>query len=280
MRHRLLPSSERRRLLSALGALALGGLAGASGPSAAAGFDLAALMQLLATVRSGEATFVERREVAMLDRTIVSSGRLSFEAPDTFVRETLKPARDRLAVTGNTLTMSRGERSRTVQLDATPEAAVIVEAIRGTLTGNRAALERLFTPTVSGSAERWTLELVPREARLRNQVAALRVSGTQMVVREVAVTMADGDRSVMTIEPARNATSATGPDAPRAGTTRPDATRPDAARSGAARSDAVRSDAARPDAPRPDTARSEVARPDGVRSDAASAPVRPASTPR
>jgi outer membrane lipoprotein-sorting protein len=94
----------------------------------------------------------------------VTSGRLSFEAPDTFVRETLKPSRDRLAVTGNTLTMSRGDRSRTVQLDASPEAAVIVEAIRGTLTGNRAALERLFTPTVGGSAERWTLDLVPREA--------------------------------------------------------------------------------------------------------------------
>ena len=45
----------------------------------------------------------------MLERTLESSGRLSFEAPDTFVRETLKPRRDRVAVVGNTLTMSRGE---------------------------------------------------------------------------------------------------------------------------------------------------------------------------
>jgi outer membrane lipoprotein-sorting protein len=51
--------------------------------------------------------------VTVLDRTVVTSGRLFFEAPDTFVRETLKPSRDRLAVTGNTLTMSRGDRSRT-----------------------------------------------------------------------------------------------------------------------------------------------------------------------
>jgi len=69
---RLPPPNERRRLLSALGAFALGGLAGAARPAVAAGFDIAALMQLLATVRSGEATFVERREVAMLDRTIVT----------------------------------------------------------------------------------------------------------------------------------------------------------------------------------------------------------------
>ena len=87
-----------------------------------------------------------------------SSGRLSFKAPDSFVRETLKPRHEKLAVDGNTLTMSLGERSRTMQLDASPEAAVIVEAIRGTLTGNRAALERLFETTVSGDAERWSLE--------------------------------------------------------------------------------------------------------------------------
>ena len=165
-RHRLPASSERRHALTALAALAFGAsIAGAPIPARAAAFDLPALMELLAGVRSGEATFVERREVALLDRTVVTSGRLSFEAPDTFVRETLKPSRDRLAVTGNTLTMSRGDRSRSVQLDATPEAAVVVEAIRGTLTGNRAALERLFAPTVGGTAERWTLELVPREAR-------------------------------------------------------------------------------------------------------------------
>ena len=215
-RHRLPPSSERRHALTALAALAFGAsIAGAPIPARAAAFDLPALMELLAGVRSGEATFVERREVALLDRTVVTSGRLSFEAPDTFVRETLKPSRDRLAVTGNTLTMSRGDRSRSVQLDATPEAAVVVEAIRGTLTGNRAALERLFTPTVAGTAERWTLELVPREARLRNQVASLRVSGAQAVVREVAVTLADGDRSVMTIEPTRATPAGARPDAGR-----------------------------------------------------------------
>ena len=117
---------------------------------AAPALDLGALMTLLGTVRSGEATFVETRRVEMLDRTLMASGRLSFRAPDQFVRETLKPRHEKLAVDGNTLTMSLGERSRTMQLDASPEAAVIIEAVRGTLTGNRAALERLFEATVAG----------------------------------------------------------------------------------------------------------------------------------
>jgi len=174
----------------------------ASPPSAvAAAFDLEALTALLAKVRSGEATFVETRRIEMLDRTLTSSGRLTFKAPDVFVRETLRPRHEKLAVDGNTLTMSIGERSRTLQLDASPEAAVIVEAIRGTLTGNRVALERLFETRVGGDASAWTLELVPRDLRLRGQVASVRLAGRESAVREVRVLLADGDHSVMTIEP-------------------------------------------------------------------------------
>jgi outer membrane lipoprotein-sorting protein len=164
-------------------------------------FELPQLMQLLAQVKSGEATFTEKRSVAMLERTLEFSGRLSFEAPDTFVRENLKPRQERMAVVGKQMTMSMGSRSRTVAIDSVPEASVIVEAIRGTMTGNQEALDKHFTSAVTGTPQRWSLELVPREPRLREQISVLRLAGQQSVVREVAVTMADGDRSVMTIEP-------------------------------------------------------------------------------
>jgi len=211
-----LPMSMLRRLLLAGAAGVLVLAVGAA--SAAAGFDLAQLTQLLASKRAGEATFVEKREVSVLDRTVMTSGRLSFEAPDTFVRENLKPQRERVTVVGNMLTMSRGDRSRSVALDSLPEASVIIEAIRGTLTGNRDALQKLFETSVSGTAERWSLELVPRDARLRAQVATVRVSGRQAEVREMLVVMPDGDRSTMTIEPLANKSS--GPAAAGSGAAR------------------------------------------------------------
>ena len=194
---------DRRRALLLLGASTL---AVARPARAQAAFDLVQLMQALAQVKAGEATFVETRTVAMLERTLQSSGRLSFASPDTFVRETLKPRREWIAVVGNSVTMSLGAHSRTVPLDSVPEAAVIMEAIRGTLTGNRAAIERHFSATVSGTPQRWLLELKPREPRLRELVISVRVTGLQAVVREVAVAMADGDRSVMAIEPATSTT--------------------------------------------------------------------------
>jgi outer membrane lipoprotein-sorting protein len=188
---------DRRRLLVGL-------MAGATFTARAQTtppFALEQLMQLLGQVKTGEASFVEKRYVSMLERTLESSGKLTFEAPDSFMRETLKPRQERMAVVGNMVTMSVGSRSRTVPLDSVPEAAVIFEAIRGTLTGNRAALERNFAPTVSGAPARWALELVPLVPRLRELVMSVRVSGQQAYVREVVVAMADGDRSVMTITP-------------------------------------------------------------------------------
>lgn len=171
------------------------------GSGAARALELEGLMRTLGQVSAGEALFTERRQVLQLEQTLQSSGRLSFAAPDRFVRETLKPRAERMEVSGNTLTLRQGSRSHTLALDSNPEATAIVEAIRGTLTGNTALLQRHFDSRVSGSLERWTLELVPREARMRGQVAQVQVSGRQAALREVRILLADGDSSVMRIEP-------------------------------------------------------------------------------
>ncbi len=193
---------HRRRAL-----LCLAGLCAAPFVQAQSSFTLVQLMQALAQVKAGEGTFVERRTVQMLERTLESSGRIAFEAPDTFVRETIKPRRESVKVVGNNVTMIQGNRSRTLSLNASPEAALIFEAIRGTLTGNREALEKNFKAMVSGSAERWSLELVPLEVLLRERVVSIRMSGARALVREVLVVMADGDRSVMAIEPVITSTA-------------------------------------------------------------------------
>ena len=67
----------------------------------------------------------------------------------------------------------------------------------------RQVLERHFGAVVSGNAQRWVLELVPTEPRLRELVSFVQLSGQQSLVREVTIAMADGDRSVMKIEPVK-----------------------------------------------------------------------------
>ncbi len=90
---------------------------------------------------------------------------------------------------------------RRLPLDSMPELAAMVTALRGTLTGDGSALHRYFKTTVEGSAARWTLTLVPLDFQLLGTVRLVRIDGMRSDVRQVELQLADGDRSVTTIEP-------------------------------------------------------------------------------
>ena len=104
-------------------------------------------------------------------------------------------------VEGPIVTLTKGGRSRSLVLDASPETEAIVEAVRGTLTGNAQTLKAHFKVAVSGSTDQWALELQPIEPRLQVMLASVRIAGRRAEVRTVEMRMADGDRSVMSIEP-------------------------------------------------------------------------------
>jgi len=166
-------------------------------------FDLPELMGLLSRQKSGEARFTEQRFVHGLEGPLDSRGTLSFNAPDKLVRRTLSPRDETMAVEGNTLTLSRGGRNRTLTLDSMPELLGLVEAMRGTLSGDGATLQRYFRSTVSGSAGNWTLDLLPADSRLAAQVRSIRISGRASEVVGLEMEFVGGDRSVMSITPER-----------------------------------------------------------------------------
>lgn len=163
--------------------------------------DLPELMTLLAQKRSGEARFTEQREVKGLDSALTSSGTLSFAAPDRFTRRTLTPRPETMVVEGNIVTLTRNGRTRSLALDASPEMEAIVESVRGTLTGNSVSLQQHFKLAVAGTSEQWTLELKPATPRLAAMLHSVRIGGRRSEVLTVEMRLADGDRSVMQIEP-------------------------------------------------------------------------------
>lgn len=195
------PDLLRRALARGAAALALGLAALAAGPAAAQAFDLPALMALLAQRKSAEARFTEERTVSALDSPLQSSGTLSFTAPDRFTRVTLEPRAESMEVQGNTAILKRGGRTRTLTLDAIPELAALVDAVRGTLSGSAATLQKHFKVDVTGNAARWQLALVPIEPRLANQVSRIEIVGQRSDVRSIDLRLAGGDRSLMQVEP-------------------------------------------------------------------------------
>jgi len=166
----------------------------------AADLSVADLMHMLGQKKSGTATFVEKKYIAMLKQPLESSGELAFTAPDRLEKRTLKPKAESVVLEGNKLTLERSDgRKMTVALSDRPEVAAFVESIRATLSGDRGALERFYTVGLNGSTEQWQMSLTPIQPRMLKVISQIRIAGGQAQVRTIEFLQADGDRSEMVI---------------------------------------------------------------------------------
>ena len=161
--------------------------------------DLPQLMQVLAQNKGGKTTFVERKYVAMLDEPVESSGELRFDPPYRLERRTLKPRTETVVLEKETLTLSQGKSSRTVNLMEYPELGVLIESIRATLAGDQRTLERYYQVNLSGTLTAWQLVLTPKNTQATKLVKLIRLIGQRSLVSRVDVELTDGDMSVMTI---------------------------------------------------------------------------------
>ncbi|MBU1689817.1 MAG: outer membrane lipoprotein carrier protein LolA [Gammaproteobacteria bacterium] len=166
----------------------------------AADWDIDQLMRGLAQNRSGRASFVEKKSIAMLDKPVESSGELFYSAPDHLEKRTLKPKPESMTVDAGTLIIERGRQKHHLQLQDYPELAAFIDSIRGTLAGDRKALERSYRLSLEGTVERWTLQLLPVDEKMQAVVKRIRIAGVRDAVRSIEITQADGDSSLMLIE--------------------------------------------------------------------------------
>lgn len=195
-----LPRRAMQGLTSALAALTMGLALAAFSPAAFAAWDLQQLMDSLARNKSGHASFVEKKYIAVLDKPVESSGELLYTAPDGLEKRTLKPKPESMVVNGDELLIERGRQKHRLQLQAYPELAAFIDSIRGTLAGDRKALERSYRLSLEGSAERWSLQLLPLDEKMQAVIQRITIAGMQGQVRSIEITQADGDRSVMNID--------------------------------------------------------------------------------
>jgi hypothetical protein len=158
------------------------------------------LMHSLAKTRSGHARFAEEKSIAMLDAPVTSSGELFYRAPDYLERRTFTPRAESMTVDGNDLLIERDDQEYRLQLQDYPELAAFIDSIRGTLAGNRLALERNYRLSLEGGAEDWILQLLPVDEKMQAVVRRIRITGVDDEVRTIEIAQADGDNSLMRIE--------------------------------------------------------------------------------
>lgn len=159
------------------------------------------LMQTLAATRSGHASFVEIKSIAMLDKPVESSGELFYTAPDRLEKRTLAPKPESMLLDKDKLIVEQRGKKRVLALQNYPEVAAFIDSIRGTLAGDRKALERTYTLNVTGNEANWELFLAPIEDKLKKVVAKISIAGSGNALQTIHILQADGDSSSMTITP-------------------------------------------------------------------------------
>jgi hypothetical protein len=194
------PSSVRLRWpLLLVVFIALAGIS-LSFSSHAADWSLPELMNLLAQQKSGKASFVEKKYISFLDKPLESSGELSFDAPDRLEKRTLRPRIESMLLDGDKLTVNMHEKSPVnLRLQDHPAVAAMVESIRGTLSGDLAALEKNYVVEFSGVPGKWQLILTPVNKAVAKVLRKVQLGGADANIKTVTFEQTDGDRLEMTI---------------------------------------------------------------------------------
>lgn len=159
------------------------------------------LMQRLAANPSGHASFVEKKSIAMLDQPVESSGELFYTAPNYLEKRTLKPKTESLVLDKDRLIVEQRGKKRTLALLSYPEVAAFIDSIRGTLAGDKKALERVYKLTLEGDEKNWQLTLLPLENKMQRIVERINIAGNSDQLHQIIIQQADGDSSLMTITP-------------------------------------------------------------------------------
>ncbi len=186
------------RRATLLGLLLIGAEATAeTSPQAA---PLQELMRHLAAVPESRASFVEEKTVAALAEPVRSQGRLVYRRPDYLEKMTTAPVSERLVVDGDRLWLVlNGHSPRMIDLRSEPAVAALVDAIRGTLSGDLPMLNRSYAVTMEGGFDSWRLILTPRTAPITDMLRQAIIEGSGTALRRVTTVQPNGDRSVLTI---------------------------------------------------------------------------------
>ena len=164
-------------------------------------WSIDALMNALAQNKSGHATFVEKKSIAMLGQPVESSGELFYTAPSYLEKLTLKPKKESLVLDKDKLIVEHRGKKRTLSLQSYPEVAAFIDSIRGTLAGDKNALQRVYKLTLEGVEDNWHLTLSPLESKMKKIIETVNISGAGNQVQMILIEQADGDSSHMTITP-------------------------------------------------------------------------------
>lgn len=158
------------------------------------------LMALLATTKGSEQHYTETKQLAFLETSVTSQGKLIFSPPDRLVKLVDPPGSSRYEITGGTMTISRpGEAEQIVSIDAHPLLRLFIDTLRAVLMGDLKLLEHHYAIVLTGSRDAWQLQLSPQDSQLAASVESLTITGHDKHIDQMITQEQGGDQTTLTL---------------------------------------------------------------------------------
>ena len=169
--------------------------------AADARFGMTDLMAMLAQVDERTAAFEETRRLALLTAPIVRRGTLHYVRPDRLEMRVTAPVPETTEIIGDRVRVESSDAVRQWDLAQQPVALAWIEAIRASLAGDAATLERHFQASLSGTRAAWNLSLAPRAPEVAAKLSRVDVRGSESQLTSIEIVETGGDRISVAISP-------------------------------------------------------------------------------
>jgi len=170
--------------------------------SAATPEQVESIIRRIDTPRDTPIPFIERRMNRLLAEPLTLNGEILFMTDGTLSKQIGEPFDERITISARRVELQRGGKIRRLSLDRRPDIKAFYVGMQALLAGDAAALFESFEVAATESADDWSLDLAPKEKKLRKFVARFVISGKAAQVLTVRTEQTGGDWQEMSFHTA------------------------------------------------------------------------------
>jgi len=137
--------------------------------------------------------FREVRHNRLLQDDLVITGYLEYPAAGTLRKVIETPFEEAYLVQSDRVEIQRDGVTRTLSLKKSRSLRTMLDGIEAILAGEGEQLASVFDYQLSGAADAWQLQLVPRSRRIARQLTGLTVTGDDESVVSIHFDLRDGE---------------------------------------------------------------------------------------
>ena len=163
--------------------------------STAFAFDTQQLAQLLNQPRSIHGQFEQQRHLKSLSKPLSSQGQFTLVPKKGLLWQMHSPLQSTLKVSPNGISQ-RNAQGQWLPSRQNSSAQQQVRLFLDLLGGNTEGLQRQFDLRLSGNANNWQLQLLPKSTVLKQVFNRIDIRGNQLV-RQIELSEAQGDKTII-----------------------------------------------------------------------------------